>query len=152
MQELPITFARVLHVERVRVPWFSRGGVERTVFTFEAADGRVHQTSVLGHPRLANGMSVVAVLAKENDWQSLIGWVVQPTGEVAGSGLLNTSHVIVAVFAGSIGCTLAALNGYWVAALGFGAATAWVVASLRKGVELDQRFRSLQRRATRDAP
>ena len=152
MQELPITFVRVFDVERARVPWFSRGGVERTVFTFEAPDGRVHQASILGHPHLANGMSVVAVLAKENDWQSLIGWVLQPTGEVAGSGLLNTSHVIVAVVAGAIGCTIAALNGYWLVSVGFGAATVWVVASLSKGIALDQRFKSLQRRVARNAP
>jgi hypothetical protein len=152
MQELPTTFVRVLKVERVHVPWFSRGGVERTMFTFEASDGRVHRASVLGHPHIVDGMSVVAVLARTNDWQSLVGWVVQPTGEVAGSGLLNTEHVIAAVFAGAIGCTIAALNDYWLASAAFGAVTVWVVASLRKGIALDQRFRSLQRRVTRNAP
>jgi hypothetical protein len=122
------------------------------MFTFEGSDGRLHQASVLGHPHLADGMSVVAVLAKENDWQSLVGWVVQPTGEVAGSGLLNMTHVIAAIFAGAIGCTIAAVNGYWLVSVGFGAVTAWVVASLRKGVALDQRFRSLQKRAAQNAP
>ena len=58
----------------------TRRGTSATLFSFEANGKRHFSVSIDGRPRLEDGMEVVAVLHRSNDWQSLIGWKDLGTG------------------------------------------------------------------------
>jgi hypothetical protein len=65
-----------------------------TLFSFES-DGHRHFGVMLpGRLTLRDGMVVTALLARENDWQSLQGWRDHETGEVVHDATLRELMVI----------------------------------------------------------
>lgn len=74
-----VTFERVFDVVRF-------GGSQKlphTMFGFEAATRLHYGVEVPGTPRIEVGDTVLAVLDRPNDWQTLRGWRNLSTGEVA---------------------------------------------------------------------
>src|SRR6516225_8328041 len=78
------TFNRVFDVVREDRPFASRGRVVKTNFSFQDGAGRHYAIEVSGLPRLESGMHVVALLRREADWATLLGWLDLDTGELAG--------------------------------------------------------------------
>ncbi len=124
MQQLQVTCVEIFNLVRVDRPAVrSTVGERSTSFTFIDQTGKRHEVSVHGHPRVESGMSAVAVLAINDDWRSLVGWVNQTTGEIAGPEPINLPLVMVALFAGASGCILALVSNFLSVALAFGLAT-----------------------------
>ena len=146
MQQLSVTFARVIDVVRVKPAWYDRSTLRHTRFAFETPDGLRHQVTVLGHPVVYTGMSVVAVLRNRNDWNTLVGWVDQATGEIAGPQAVSLPLVMVVVAVGSAGAVASAVSDDWAFAAGFVAATCGALLALRNGINRNAAFREIQRR------
>jgi hypothetical protein len=53
-----------------------------TFFGFESAHRKFYGVPGPGDIELPEGREVTAFLQKEDDWQSLLGWVVRDTGEI----------------------------------------------------------------------
>ena len=153
MQQLFVTFVEIFDVVRVNRPATrSTVGEKKTLFGFECQSGKRHNVSINGNPRLEAGMSVVAVLARDDDWHSLVGWVNKATGEIAGPEPINLPLVMVAVSAGVLGCILASISEHPYFALAFGAATIGVGVWVRRGAELYRMLAVLRRRSDHRAP
>jgi hypothetical protein len=89
MNTATLRFDDVLHVHRN--PW-TRFTPKHTVFSFMADGEYTPYVTVHGWPRLEPGMSVTAVLERDGDRRSLVGWVDHATGELAGP---NTNGQLV---------------------------------------------------------
>lgn len=146
MQQLSVTFARVFDVVRVKPAWYDRSTLRHTRFAFETPDGLRQPVTVLGHPAVYAGMSVVAVLRNRNDWNTLVGWVDQATGEVAGPEAVSLPLVMVVVAVGAAGTVGAAVSGEWAFAAGFVVATCGALLAVRNGINRNDTFREIQRR------
>jgi len=90
-----ITFDRVFDVVRFR-------GYEtppHTLFGFQASTGKFHAVRVPGSPQILAGDTVTALLSKQNDWQTLRGWINHQTGEIAapsaGGGYLASAAMFI---------------------------------------------------------
>ncbi len=77
MQLITLRLDRVFDVVSDR----TRQG-NHTVFSFESDGHRHFSVKLPGHHALRDGMLVTAMLARENDWESLQGWRDHETGEV----------------------------------------------------------------------
>jgi len=153
MHHIRITFSQIADVVRTDEPSTrSSVGARRTSFRFADALGRWHETSIQGHPRVQPGMSVVAVLARAEDWGSLIGWVDQATGEIAGPEPVRLPIALVALFSGCAGCILALATGSAYAAAAFGAATTGVAIWVWRGHRLYVALAALRRQPRTPAP
>ncbi len=74
-----ITFDKILYVKRIR------GGTvpEATEFGF-VSDGVSYEGIVVpGKQKIETGLSVTALLRKDGDWHSLVGWVNNKSGDLA---------------------------------------------------------------------
>jgi hypothetical protein len=80
MYTVRVTFDEVLHVHRNSA---SLTSPKHTVFSFMSNYQYTPYVTVPGFPELRPGMKVVALLRKENDWKSLVGWRNLETNEVA---------------------------------------------------------------------
>lgn len=145
MQHVRVTFVEVSDIVRIdRQATRATVGQRSTSFRFVDQAGRRNAVLVHGHPRVEAGMSIVAVLATANDWQSLLGWVGQGTGEIAGLEPVNRALAMVAIFSAGAGCLLALLSqSFWVA-LVFALATIGVVAWVRVGANRYRMLASLR--------
>ena len=87
--------------ERLFPAAYSGGGLLlQTSFGFESGGKRFFDVTVPGRPRIAQGMTVIALLEKPNDWSSdsFMGWVdcvdgslvCDSPGKLFGIALLNT--------------------------------------------------------------
>ncbi|MFA9441678.1 hypothetical protein ACDA63_18775 [Uliginosibacterium sp. sgz301328] len=103
--QTPTKFVRVFDVVRVDPPLLARNREVKTLFSFEDDIGRHIGLSVAGLPRLEPGMRVIALLSRENDWQSLIGWLDLDTGEIAGIDSWNIGCALVMCL-GAVGVLL----------------------------------------------
>ncbi|MEC5387432.1 hypothetical protein VVD49_17005 [Uliginosibacterium sp. H3] len=82
-----LAFDRVFDLHRCHG---SEGTPKHTLFSFEALSGRQFGVTILDHPRVEDGMHVTAVLRKEDDWQTLMGWVDRDNGQL----VPNTSYAL----------------------------------------------------------
>lgn len=76
MQTVPSRFDQILHVKR-QAAW---GGVASTTFSFRDGASYRPYIKVAGNPELREGMQVLALLRKPDDWSSLVGWKDPVTG------------------------------------------------------------------------
>ena len=111
MQVVHLDFERVFDVAQFGKP-------PRTCFSFESGGARVYSTEIPGFPRIESGMQVIALLGKNNDWQSLHAWINCETGEVACRSPLK------ALAYGTVLCSF-----IWVAPTKLGASAYWVLAT-----------------------
>jgi hypothetical protein len=81
MQLLTTTFDRVFDVVCPSKYW-AENREPQTSFGFQNRRGRQCGVSVPGSPQITPGMTVTAVLAEADNWQSLLGWVNHDTGEL----------------------------------------------------------------------
>lgn len=79
MQQVTVTFDLIFDLRRhngsLFRPWC-------TTFSFTTEGVTRRDLSVPGWPALHVGQTVLALLRKDGDWQSLIGWIDLDTGEV----------------------------------------------------------------------
>ncbi|KQZ42288.1 hypothetical protein [Duganella sp. Root1480D1] len=57
-------------------------GDRYTEFGFEAAGRKYYAVEVPGWPQIEAGMTVTALLERQDDWGSVCGWVNRQTGEI----------------------------------------------------------------------
>lgn len=79
MTPVIVQFQEILHVHRNEA---SSTAPKHTVFSFMADFKYTPYVTVPGFPRLEPGMKVQAVLERDGDWQSLVGWRDLHTGVV----------------------------------------------------------------------
>lgn len=104
MFEVTTSFSRVFDIVpggggTRRWPWQDVGD-SKTAFGFEDATGIHFNVAILGKPSIKPGMRITALLEREGDWDSLLGWVDHATGEIAGPSLkrrLVAADIIAAV-------------------------------------------------------
>ena len=80
MEQVVATFDQVLHLHRHRGGRFQP---KHTVFSFMSCAGYTPYVTVPGWPSVEPGTTVTALLRQPGNWQSLVGWVNQATGEIA---------------------------------------------------------------------
>jgi hypothetical protein len=73
MHPVTITFQRVFDVVRRPLP-YERQNEKFTAFSFEANSATQYGVEISGWPPIEAGMTVTALLEKEGDWHSLVGW------------------------------------------------------------------------------
>ena len=81
MHSVTITITRLFDVHRVRA---SRTSTQHTLFGFESLGLKKPYVRVPGWPRLEVGDTLVVLIAKNGDWQSLRGWKNRTTDEKVG--------------------------------------------------------------------
>ena len=132
MTPVLVRFQQIHHVHRNGA---SRSAPKHTVFSFVSDYSYTPYVTAPGFPRLEPGMRVQALLEREGDWKSLIGWRDLDTGAVASpdpywhlyrvlflavwmllAGVLATKAILVPSKGELVG---AALIGMVVFALGF---------------------------------
>jgi len=80
MTPVIVEFQQIHHVHRNRA---TRSSPKHTVFSFVADYSYTPYVTVPGFPRLEPGMKVQALLERQGDWKSLVGWRDLDTGAVA---------------------------------------------------------------------
>ncbi len=78
MQEVRIVLERVFDTHKKS----SRSGFKYTTFSFESNGKRFFSVCISGWETIADGTEVIAILKRQNDWQSLAGWIVVPSGNI----------------------------------------------------------------------
>jgi hypothetical protein len=78
MHAITLTMERVFDVVCER----DRHYVKYTTFSFEHAGRKHYGIHVLGWQPVESGMTVSAILAKPDDWHTLLGWVNLASGEI----------------------------------------------------------------------
>ncbi len=79
MQRVTVTFDLVFDLRRVPG---SRLSGRRSLFSFTAGGETHRELKIAGWPRLQVGDTITALLRREGDWHTLVGWVNHDTGEV----------------------------------------------------------------------
>lgn len=79
MQQITLTFERIFDVYRHP----DAGGCRKhTLFGFTANGKAEYGVTVPGWPPLEPGQTITALLDRNDDWQTLLGWVDHATGEI----------------------------------------------------------------------
>jgi len=98
------TFQQVEHVTRNAATRFSP---ECTVFSFMSDFVYHPYVTVPGRPQISPGVRVVALLRRQDDWKTLVGWRDLETGALASPSvrwhLLRTAFMLVWVAVGLFG-------------------------------------------------
>jgi hypothetical protein len=101
-----------------------------TFFGFESAQRKYYGVPGPGDIELPEGREVTAFLQNDNDWQSLVGWVVRDTGEIV-SESADYEVVSLAFCAGFASFALWVLNkSPAVALVVVGALALWAASSV----------------------
>ena len=79
MDQITLTFDRVFDLHRYEQTRY----IDRcTLFSFESDGRNRYSVCVPGHPPIATGTTVTALLRESGNWQSLVGWVDHSSGVV----------------------------------------------------------------------
>ena len=88
MYEVTITITRLFDIHRRPAARFNS---KHTVFGFETNEFKKPFVRVDGWPRLEVGDTLVVLLAKKDDWQSIYGWKNKATGQVCAASLSRSA-------------------------------------------------------------
>lgn len=95
-----VIFEQVFDIQRRRA---SRYAPERTDFSFESNGKKHYAVQVPGSPRISAGDTVIAVLGREGNWQTLAGWKNKTNGEVVLPEMRRPiSGIVQAAFVGAL--------------------------------------------------
>ena len=84
MDALTIRFDEVSLVRQDGGRGYRNYSPRQTVFSFMSAGKYFPYVAAPGWPEIHSGLTVTALLEAPDDWKSLLGWINQETGEVAG--------------------------------------------------------------------
>lgn len=108
MQRVTVTFDLVFDLRRIP-PSSLRG--RRSLFSFMADGQTERELQMQGWPRLQVGDTITALLRRNNDWHTLVGWVNHETGEVVAPSPVRTLRrsVLLAIGVGLLVAVLYSL-------------------------------------------
>ncbi|MQR00608.1 hypothetical protein [Glaciimonas soli] len=115
MDLVKVKLDRVFDIVKIQ----GRSG-RHTLFSFESSGVKHYGISVRDWPKIESGMVISALLERDEDWQSIFGWVDHSTGEVFNSeGYTAVFVCILLLFLSvvSAGAFLADWRGNWFALL-----------------------------------
>lgn len=79
MEQITLTFDRVFDLHRYMQTRYTD---RCTLFSFESEGRNRYSVCVPGHPPIAVGVTITALLRESGNWQSLVGWVDHSSGVV----------------------------------------------------------------------
>lgn len=146
MEQITLTFDRVFDLHRyVQTRYTDRC----TLFSFESEGRNRYSVCVPGHPPIAAGVTITALLRESGNWQSLVGWVDHSSGVVwadpfassFGKATLGIVFSIVMLANARVDSPGSFHVGWSIGALAFGGG---FVVALSQGVRRVREYRALE--------
>jgi hypothetical protein len=146
MEQVTLIFDRVFDLHRyAQTRYLDRC----TLFSFESEGKNRYSVCVPGHPPIAAGMTITALLRDIGNWQTLVGWVDHSTGTVwADPFLLPFAKATFGLIVAIVMVAIARVEspggfhvGWSIGALAFGVG---FLVQLSQGVRRVREYRALE--------